>query len=82
MVVDPVGGDWPGLGHGFVICREEAMIGILPGFMRNNDQWPVFRDHLFPGPQQHVMSILRALESHSFASNPLLSGKALLTVVA
>jgi len=36
----------------------------------------------FRAPHQHVMSILRALESHSFASNPLLSGKALLTVVA
>ena len=31
-----------GLGHGYLICREEAMIGLLRGFMRNNDQRPSF----------------------------------------
>ena len=47
VVVDPAGRDWVGLGHGFLICREEAMIGLLPGFMRINDQWPAFWDLVF-----------------------------------
>ncbi len=35
VVVDPAGRDWLGLGHEFVICREEAMIGLLPEIHKN-----------------------------------------------
>ena len=42
VVFDPARRDGPGLGYRFVICRKEAIIDLLPGFMRNNDQWPLF----------------------------------------